>query len=237
MSLIKTGLERVVQRIQEAERVYGRQPGSVQLLAVSKTRPASDLLEAHQAGQERFGESYLQEALQKIQQLDNWDAEWHFIGRIQSNKTRPVAENFDWVHSIEKLKQARRLNDQRPDNLPPLNICLQVKLDLEEAKGGIAPGKLVELITQISELPRLRLRGLMTLPAPTRGFESQCRPFRKLRQLRDQLSSAQIPLDTLSMGMSADLEAAIAEGATIVRVGTAIFGPRKPVDQRSRENL
>lgn len=234
MSLIKAGLERVLERIREAERVYGRQSGSVKLLAVSKTRPVCDLREAYQAGQQRFGESYLQEALEKIGQLDHQDAEWHFIGRIQSNKTRPIAANFDWVHSIENLRQAKRLSEQRPGNLPPLGICLQVKIDPEEDKGGIAPGELAELVAQISELPCLRLRGLMTLPAPSSNLESQRRPFRRLRELRDQLSSPQAPLDTLSMGMSADLEAAIAEGSTIVRVGTAIFGPRKPINQRSR---
>ena len=237
MNPIKTGLQGVVERIRKAEQTYGRQPGSVRLLAVSKTRTANELREAHRAGQQRFGESYLQEALEKIEQLGSMDMEWHFIGRIQSNKTRPIAENFAWVHSVENLRQAARLNEQRPNHLPPLNVCLQVKVDQEESKGGVEPGELTELIAQIEELPRLHLRGLMTLPAPAQGFEAQCHPFRTLRQLRDRCASPRTPLYTLSMGMSADLEAAIAEGATIVRVGTAIFGPRNPILSRGRTNL
>ena len=165
------------------------------------------------------------------------DLEWNFIGRVQSNKTRPIAENFAWVHSVETLRQAARLNEQRPNHLSPLNVCLQVKVDQEESKGGVEPGELTALIAQIEEFPRLRLRGLMTLPAPARDFGSQCRPFRTLRQLRDRCASPRTPLDTLSMGMSADLEAAIAEGATIVRVGTAIFGPRNSIVDRGRKNL
>lgn len=178
------------------------------------------------SGQHCFGESYLQEAIDKIDQLRGEEIEWHFIGRVQSNKTRPIAEKFDWVHSIDKLKHAQRLNDQRPDSMPPLNICLQINIDNEETKGGVKPDQAAELIRQISTLPRLRLRGLMTLPSPTDTVDEQRQPFRKLRELRDLLATDELPLDTLSIGMSDDITAAIAEGSTMVRVGTAIFGPR-----------
>ncbi len=182
---------------------------------------------AYNCGQARFGESYLQEAITKIDQLKEKAAiEWHFIGRIQSNKTRLIAENFDWVHSVYKLKHAQRLSEQRPDSMPPLNICLQINIDDEESKGGISPEDADGLIQQISLLPGLQLRGLMTLPAPAYGIDAQRMPFRLLRELRDSLATPALPLDTLSMGMSDDMEAAIAEGSTIVRVGTAIFGPR-----------
>lgn len=226
MSSIKSNLERVRNQIGYTTKRFNRPADSVKLLAVSKTRPAADILEALDAGQRLFGESYLQEALDKIAKLTGRGAEWHFIGRIQSNKTRSIAENFDWVHSIVKLKHAKRLNDQRPEHLPPLNICLQIMIDNETNKAGMPPEQAKELIEQINELPRLKLRGLMTLPAPADGFEAQRVPFQKLRQLRDQLATTATPLDILSMGMSSDLEAAIAEGASIVRVGTAIFGPR-----------
>lgn len=233
MSIIATALEQVRERIREAERCFDREPGSVGLLAVSKTRPAADILEAMAAGQRQFGESYLQEALEKIQQLQGEGLKWHYIGRIQSNKTRPIAEHFDWVHSIDKAKQARRLNQQRPDGLPPLNVCLQVEIDREESKGGLSPDQAAELALEIRHMPRLQLRGLMTLPAPAEGLEAQRRPFHALRRLQQRMSTPQLPLDTLSMGMSDDLEAAIAEGATLVRVGTAIFGPRHPTTAKS----
>ncbi len=181
---------------------------------------------AFTAGQLCFGESYLQEAINKIDQLKDTEIEWHFIGRVQSNKTRPIAEKFDWVHSIDKLKHAQRLNDQRPDSMPPLNICLQINIDNEETKGGIKPEQAAEMIQQISQLPRLKLRGLMTLPSPTHHIDEQREPFHRLRELRDQLATEALPLETLSIGMSDDMEAAIAEGSTMVRVGTAIFGPR-----------
>jgi len=228
MSSIEIRLAEVNSRIKSAEQRYNRLPGSVQLLAVSKTRSAAEIREALAAGQYRFGENYLQEALEKIEQLHDLQIEWHFIGRIQSNKTREIAENFDWIHCLENLKHARRLSDQRPPGLPPLNVCLQILVDAEETKGGITPDQARELIAQIRQLPRLRLRGLMTLPAPVQGMENQRIALRRLRHIREQLKSPDIGLETLSMGMSADLEAAIAEGATIVRVGTAIFGPRKP---------
>lgn len=226
MNLIQTRLEAVQQRIHEAAAQYGHHADAVQLLAVSKTRTAEDIRAALAAGQLSFGESYLQEAVGKIQALSGTSAQWHFIGRIQGNKTRAVAEHFDWVHSLCSIKHAQRLNSQRPDSLPPLNLCIQINLSGEETKAGIDPEETFELVARIQELPRLRLRGLMTLPAPTDTLEQQRRPFRILRELRDQLATPARPLATLSMGMSSDLEAAIAEGATIVRVGTAIFGPR-----------
>jgi pyridoxal phosphate enzyme (YggS family) len=226
MSPIQIRLANLQQRIDYAIQEYARPAGSVQLLAVSKTRPAEDIREAYSAGQHRFGENYLQDAVDKIEQLQDIDVEWHFIGRVQSNKTRLIAENFHWVHSVDTLKHALRLNQQRPNKLPPLNICLQINVDAEESKGGTTLQQSVELVEEIQQLPRLHLRGLMTLPAPATGLEEQRRPFRMLRELRDRIATPQLPLETLSMGMSADLEAAIAEGATMVRVGTAIFGPR-----------
>lgn len=226
MSDIAQRLQRVRERIQAAERRWERPAGSVQLLAVSKTRPADDIRAALAVGQKRFGESYLQEALDKIEALRGEPVEWHFIGRVQSNKTRAIAGNFHWVHSIDKLKQARRLSRQRPGGMPPLNICLQVKLDAEETKGGFEPDQVAAAVAEIGTLPGLRLRGLMTLPAPADDLESQRRPFRRLRRLLESLNAGGAGLDTLSMGMSGDLEAAIAEGATMVRIGTAIFGPR-----------
>ncbi len=226
MSPIQARLADLHQRIDAAVQQYARPTGSVQLLAVSKTRPAEDIRAAYAAGQRHFGENYLQEAVDKIEQLRDLDIEWHFIGRIQSNKTKTIAEHFDWVHSVDTLKQAQRLNAQRPATLPPLNICLQINVDAEDSKGGTTLQQSVDLVRQIQQLPRLQLRGLMTLPAPAVGIEEQRRPFRILRELRDQLSTPELPLETLSMGMSDDLEAAIAEGATIVRIGTAIFGPR-----------
>ncbi len=226
MSSIQIRLAKTEQQIDSAIKRYSRPAGSVQLLAVSKNHPAVAVREAYSAGQSCFGESYLQEALDKIEQLQDIAAEWHFIGRVQSNKTRLIAENFSWVHSVYKLKHARRLNDQRPTTLPPLNICLQIKIDAEESKGGIDLQQSINMIQEIAELPKLHLCGLMTLPAPATGLEEQRYPFRILREIQEQIATPELPLETLSMGMSADLEAAIAEGATIVRIGTAIFGPR-----------
>ncbi|WP_321527438.1 YggS family pyridoxal phosphate-dependent enzyme [Sedimenticola selenatireducens] len=226
MPSIQSRLESVRQQIQQAEQKYHRDAGTVQLLAVSKTRPVEDILQAVEAGQHRFGESYIQEALDKIEQLGNLALEWHFIGRIQGNKTRAIAENFDWVHSIDSAKQLRRLNDQRPGSLAPLKICLQIKIDEEESKAGIRPDEARELVKAMHHYPRLSLQGLMTLPAPSDQLEAQRKPFRQLRELRDELASAELPLTMLSMGMTDDLEAAIAEGSTMVRIGTAIFGPR-----------
>jgi pyridoxal phosphate enzyme (YggS family) len=201
---------------------------SVTLLAVSKTQPAAAVLEAHQAGQRAFGENYVQEALDKIAALAELrnTLEWHLIGPLQSNKTRVVAEAFDWVHSVDRLKIAQRLAEQRPAELPPLNVCLQVNVSGEASKSGIDPAELPALAHAVAALPRLRLRGLMSIPEPADALEAQRQPHRQLRALFDQLNAAGLALDTLSMGMSADLEAAVLEGATMVRIGTAIFGAR-----------
>lgn len=219
-------LQTVLQRITDACTHYGRDAGSVTLLAVSKTRTSDELRAIAAAGVRRFGENYLQEALEKIDALRDLEPEWHFIGPIQSNKTRPIAENFDWVHSVDRLKIAKRLSEQRPDNLPPLNICLQINVSGEQSKSGATLEELLALSRQVATLPRLRLRGLMAIPAHTEDFETQRQAFRLMREALSQLNADGLALDTLSMGMSSDLEAAIAEGATIVRIGTALFGPR-----------
>lgn len=223
---LKHRYDRLLSRIRQAESAAGRPAGSTMLLAVSKTRDTSEIRALADLGQCCFGESYLQEAGEKIQQLRNLPLQWHFIGRIQSNKTRPIAENFNWVHSLANLKHARRLSEQRPAQLPPLNICLQVNTSGELSKDGHSPQELEALIGDYAALPNLRLCGLMTIPAPAEGEANRRMPFQQLRQLRDRLATPAYPLETLSMGMSNDLEAAIAEGATIIRIGTAIFGPR-----------
>jgi pyridoxal phosphate enzyme (YggS family) len=234
MSELSQHLQAVMQRIADAERHFRREPGSVRLLAVSKTFPATAVAELFDAGQPCFGESYLQEALLKVAALvdrknaSGKEIEWHFIAPIQSNKTRAVAENFAWVHGLDRLKTARRLSAQRPVELPPLNVCIQVNISGEASKAGTSIEALPELATAIADLPGLRLRGLMTLPARSESLEAQREPFRRLRMAFEDLRAAGLDLDTLSMGMSGDLEAAIAEGATIVRVGTALFGPREP---------
>jgi len=228
MTEIRQRVQQVRTRIKQAARRFGRDPMEIRLLAVSKTHPAERVAEAFAAGQGEFGESYLQEAVEKIAALADKPIVWHYIGRIQSNKTRAIAEHFHWVHSIDQEKQARRLNEQRPAHLPPLNVCLQVKVDDEQSKGGLDFEQTRELVAHFAQFPRLRLRGLMTLPAPREGEEKQRPAFARLRRLRAQLATPQQPLETLSLGMSGDLEAAIAEGSTLVRVGTAIFGPRNP---------
>jgi hypothetical protein len=227
MSSPAENLNAVLARIQEAERRFQRQPGSVTLLAVSKTQPAELIAAVVAAGQHHFGESYLQEALAKMVALPALDLDWHFIGPVQANKTRGIAEHFSWVHSVDRLKIAQRLNDQRPGQLPPLNICLQVNLSEEPSKHGLSIAELWPVARAVVRLPRLCLRGLMTIPAPVTSFAAQRRPFARLRELQEELIAGGMVLDTLSMGMSADLEAAIAEGATLVRVGTAIFGTRR----------
>jgi len=221
-------LEAVQQRIAAAAHHAGRDPQSVALLAVSKTFPAGDVRAAHAAGQRAFGENYVQEAVDKIAALADLRAnlEWHFIGPLQSNKTRPVAERFDWVHSIDRLKIAQRLSEQRPAEMAPLNVCLQVNVSGEATKSGVAPQEAAAIARAIAALPRLRLRGLMSIPEPETTFDAQRTPHRKLRELFDALRADGLALDTLSMGMSADLEAAVLEGATLVRIGTAIFGAR-----------
>lgn len=207
----------------------GRPPGDARLLAVSKTRPAALIREAWQLGQRDFGESYVREALDKQQELaDLEDIVWHFIGPMQSNKSRDVAEHFDWVHSVDRVKIARRLSDQRPDSLLPLDACLQVNISGEASKAGVSLEELPRLAEAVLGMPNLRLRGLMAIPAPTEGGEAQRLPFARLRQALEDLRERfpEASLDTLSMGMSADLEAAVYEGATLVRLGTAIFGER-----------
>ena len=226
MTTIAANLQAVRHRIAAACVGAGRDPAAVALLAVSKSWPAAALREAAAAGQQAFGESYLQEALAKIDDLADTALAWHFIGPLQSNKTRPVAERFDWVHSIERLKIAERLSAQRPDDRAPLQACIQVNVSGESSKSGCAPTELPELARAVARLPRLRLRGLMAIPEPSDDIAVQRRRFASLRQMRDRLNDAGLDLDTLSMGMSHDLEAAIGEGATIVRVGTAIFGNR-----------
>jgi pyridoxal phosphate enzyme (YggS family) len=228
MASIAENILQVRARISSACRAFHRVPESVALLAVSKTCPGVSVREAHAAGQCDFGENYVQEALAKIEELADLRAEirWHLIGPLQSNKTREVAANFDWVHSIDREKLAQRLSAQRPEGLAPLQVCLQVNISGEASKSGVAPAELPALAHAVAALPRLKLRGLMAIPEPDADFESQRAPHRTLRALFDALNDDGLGLDTLSIGMSADLEAAIAEGATWVRVGTAIFGER-----------
>jgi len=226
MSPISDNLQAVLRRIDNATVAAGRVRDSVHLLAVSKTRPAEDVAEAYAAGQRAFGESQEQEAARKISALAHLPIEWHFIGPLQSNKTRPIAEHYAWVHSIERKKIARRLSEQRPASLEPLMVCVQVNISGEASKSGIDPQSALALAKTVSTLPRLKLRGLMAVPAPTEDLRIQREQFRRLKTIYDDIRSTGIELDTLSMGMSDDLEAAVAEGSTIVRVGTAIFGRR-----------
>ncbi|MEN2507194.1 YggS family pyridoxal phosphate-dependent enzyme [Stutzerimonas stutzeri] len=223
MSTIANNIAKVAARIREAAQAAARNPDQVHLLAVSKTQPAEAIRQACQAGLHDFGENYLQEALEKQADLADLPLTWHFIGPIQSNKTKAIAEHFDWVHSVDRLKIAQRLSDQRPESLPPLNICLQVNVSGEASKSGCEPQDVPQLAQAIAALPRLRLRGLMAIPEPTDDPTEQRAAFARLRHLQAEL---QMDLDTLSMGMSQDLEAAIAEGATWVRIGTALFGAR-----------
>lgn len=226
MSAIADNLQAVLERIREAARAAGRAPGDVRLLAVSKTWPAACVLDAAAAGQRAFGENYVQEGCDKAAATVDRDLEWHFIGPLQSNKTRPVAEHFAWVHSLDRLKLAERLSAQRPIHLPPLQVCVQVNVSGEATKSGCLPAEAPALCRAVAALPRLQLRGLMAIPEASEDSAAQRAPFRQLREIYDNLRADGLPLDTLSMGMSADLEAAIAEGATIVRVGSAIFGER-----------
>jgi len=227
---IPANLQFVQQAITTAAHAAGRDPHAVQLLAVSKTFGADAVIEAADSGQSAFGENYLQEAVDKIVTVralrPDLKLDWHFIGPLQSNKTRPVAEHFDWVHAVDREKIAQRLSDQRPPDLPPLNICLQVNVSGEASKSGVTPAELPALAQAVSQLPHVKLRGLMAIPEPAQTEEEQRKPFAQLRQLQQELAALGIETDTLSMGMSADMPAAIAEGATIVRIGTAIFGKR-----------
>ncbi|MEJ5280077.1 YggS family pyridoxal phosphate-dependent enzyme [Pseudomonas sp. MYb541] len=223
MSTIADNIGQVSQRIRAAADTVQRDASSIHLLAVSKTKPAQAVREAYAAGMRDFGENYLQEALGKQAELTDLPLSWHFIGPIQSNKTRAIAENFAWVHSVDRLKIAQRLSEQRPADLPPLNICIQVNVSGEASKSGCTPADLPALADAISALPRLKLRGLMAIPEPTEDRTAQDAAFAAVRDLQNSLN---LPLDTLSMGMSHDLESAIAQGATWVRIGTALFGAR-----------
>ncbi|HYT15787.1 MAG TPA: YggS family pyridoxal phosphate-dependent enzyme [Burkholderiales bacterium] len=227
MSPITANLQAVRRRIEAAARASGRGADSVRLVAVSKTFPPESVREAAQAKQRDFGENYVQEAVEKIHALAGLSLTWHYIGPIQSNKTRAIAQYFDWVHSIERAKIAARLSEARDPGLGDLQVCIQVNVSGEASKGGVAPEELASLAEQVAALPRLRLRGLMAIPEPTPDELLQRRRFAQLRALRERLNREGLALDTLSMGMSADLEGAIAEGATMVRVGTAIFGERQ----------
>jgi pyridoxal phosphate enzyme (YggS family) len=228
MAMMADNVQQVLTRIARACAAARRPVQSVTLLAVSKTFDAAAVRDAYNAGLHRFGENYVQEALDKIAALADLRAEleWHLIGPLQSNKTRVVAETFDWVHSVDRLKIAQRLSEQRPAALPPLNVCLQVNISGEASKSGLAASDVADVASAVAALPRLRLRGLMAIPEPVGDFEQQRAPHRTLRELQESLCAGGLALDTLSIGMSADLEAAIAEGATIVRVGTALFGAR-----------
>ena len=227
MSSIPLNLQAVRQRIESATRAAGRPPGSVQLVAVSKMFAPEAVREAAQAGLRDFGENYAQEGIEKIRELSALGLTWHFIGPIQSNKARTIAEGFDWVHSIDRAKIAGRLAEARGPGRNELQVCIQVNVSGEATKGGVAPSEAARLAEQVAVLPRLKLRGLMAVPEPTTDEALQRRRFGQLRELRDRLNRDGFAMDTLSMGMSADLEAAIAEGATLVRVGTAIFGERR----------
>ena len=225
-ALIAENLAHVQAQIKAACHAAGRAPGSVRLLAVSKTWGPDAVRQAHAAGQIAFGENYIQEAVDKITALNDLPLEWHCIGPIQSNKTRLVAEHFDWVHSIDRLKIAQRLSEQRPENLAPLQVCIQVNVDGGATKSGVAPQDLPALAQAVAALPRLQLRGLMTIPEPAETPAQMHAVHAQAKALFESLRQQGLPLDTLSMGMSADLDAAVAEGSTLVRVGTAIFGKR-----------
>lgn len=228
ISSIAENLAQVREQINSYAYKSDRSANDICLLAVSKTRPVEDLRTVYTEGQRDFGENYLQDAMEKIEVLQDLDICWHFIGPMQSNKTRSVAEHFNWVHTVDRLKIAKRLSEQRPEGMPPLNICIQVNISEEESKSGCSPEEASKLAAEIIKLPNLKLRGLMAIPKATDDPSEQQQAFYRLRNLQEQLKSIEPSLDTLSMGMSGDMEAAIAEGATIVRIGTAIFGPRAP---------
>jgi len=223
---ITNNLKNLRARVAKLEDSCGREPGQVRLVAVSKKHPADAIRQAFGAGQADFGENFLQEALEKMPELSDLPLVWHFIGRIQSNKTRPIAEHFDWVHTVDRLKIAQRLSQQRPPEKPPLNVCIQVNVGDPENKAGVAPDEAARLASDVARLPGMRLRGLMCMPPESRDPDTQRGYFRILAHLREQLRGEGLDLDTLSMGMSGDLESAILEGATMIRIGTAIFGSR-----------
>ena len=227
MTMIADNLQRIHDRIAQACQASDRLPTSVGLLAVSKTFGPDAVVQAHAAGQTAFGENYIQEAVDKITALTHLPLQWHCIGPIQSNKTRLVATHFDWVHTVDRLKIAQRLSEQRPAHLPPLQVCIQVNVDGGPTKSGVAPAEALALAREVATLPRLQVRGLMCIPEPAPDFIAACVVFARARALFDDMNAAGMTLDTLSMGMSADLEAAIASGSTLVRVGSAIFGERR----------
>ena len=224
---VTENLRKIRDLLAEAAVEAGRSPEDVHLLAVSKKQPLEKILAAADAGQRDFGENTVQEGIEKVTKLTQRRLCWHFIGHIQSNKTRAVAEHFDWVHSVDKLKTAKRLSEQRPESLGDLNVCIQVNIDEEASKSGVTPDAVGELARAVAGLPRLRLRGLMCLPAIRDTFDEQRIPFARTRELAKLLAREGLIMDTLSMGMSDDFRAAIMEGATIVRIGTAVFGPRE----------
>lgn len=227
VTTVASRLEAVKERIAKAAHTAGRQPDEITLLVASKTQPPEKVREAWLAGQTIFGENYLQEALAKMPALADLPIEWHFIGPIQSNKTKRISEHFSWVHSVDRVKIADRLAKDRPESLPPLQVCLQVNVSGEASKSGVAPEELAELAAHVVRLPRLKLRGLMAVPELTTATALQRSQFHMLRELFDRLKQSGYELDTLSMGMSEDMDNAIAEGATTVRIGTAILGPRR----------
>lgn len=226
MRNIAKSLESLRRKIARAEQLYGRKTGSVSLLAVSKTRFVQEINAAAENGQRDFGENYVQEAIAKITSVQRSDLVWHFIGPVQSNKTRVIATHFDWVHSVDRVKTVRRLNEARPDNLGPVNLCIQINTSMEPGKAGIRPDELEQLLVECSNFTRVRIRGLMALPKPSDDFEQQRLQFRELKKLFKKINMNGGRYDTLSMGTSNDFEAAIAEGSTMVRIGTAIFGAR-----------
>ncbi len=226
MTKIRDKLQIIGVEIEKYAHQYHRSSTDIQLLAVSKRHPIEKIKEAYEAGQSAFGENYVQELVEKAQALSSLKIDWHFIGPLQSNKTKQIAATANWVHTVDRFKIAQRLNNQRPEGLPPLNICLQVNISQEESKSGVLEEQLPELAKQVSKLPKLRLRGLMVIPALETDFERQRTSFAKVYALKEKLNQCGFHMDTLSMGMSGDMEAAIAEGTTIARIGTAIFGMR-----------
>ena len=226
MQNIEKNLNDIHARINTAAIAANRNSSDIALLAVSKRKPVEDIRRAYACGQRDFGENYLQEAQQKMADLSDLDIHWHFIASIQSNKTKPIAEAFQWVHCIDRLKIAKRLSEQRPPTMPPLNVCIQVNIEQEASKSGIKLDEVDLLAEQVAALPNLKLRGLMAIPTPQENYEAQRKPFAQLRQALEQLNHKGFNCDTLSMGMTHDIDAAIAEGATLVRIGTAIFGER-----------
>ncbi len=227
MIRVTENFRKIQDLLAKAAKEAGRKPEQIGLLAVSKKKPVELVLEAAMAGQRDFGENFVQEGLKKMDEAGRDDLIWHFIGHLQANKTRPVAERFHWVHTVDRLKIAERLSRQRPRTASDLNVCIQVNIDDEEAKAGVSEADVPELATAINELPGLKLRGLMCIPAVREGLEEQRRPFAKMRLLKELLEESGISIDTLSMGMTADYKAAIREGATMVRIGTALFGARE----------